>query len=84
MSEVRDWIFTFGFDHEEGGQPLKDRYVCIRGTYDDARAAMVRGFGRKWAFQYGSEEEAGVERYGLTKLDATFIATPVARTGDDK
>jgi hypothetical protein len=29
---------------------------------------MVERFGTKWAFQYPSEDAAGVEKYGLTEL----------------
>lgn len=57
-----EWIFTFLFD-----SPLRDRFVRIKGTYDEARAEMFRRFGRKWAFQDETEEEAGVAKYHLTE-----------------
>lgn len=68
MTEVRDWIFTFGFGHVATGEvPLRNRFVRIRGTFEEARTEMVRRFGRTWAFQYPSEDEAGVSTYGLTE-----------------
>lgn len=64
-TEVREWVFTFGFGQCVDGVALAGKYVRIRGTADDARAEMLRRFGRTWAFQYESEEAAGVERFGL-------------------
>lgn len=65
-----EWIFTFGFGHlhPETGEKMADRYVRIPGEFDQARETMVRRFGLKWAFQYGSEDEAGVSRFGLTEF----------------
>jgi len=66
--DVRDWIFTFGFGHVATGDvPLRNRFVRIRGTYEEARTEMLRRFGRTWAFQYESEEAAGVERFNLSE-----------------
>ncbi|MGW5556905.1 hypothetical protein ACWER9_06735 [Micromonospora sp. NPDC003944] len=73
----QNWYFTFGSTHvhpdspainPEGGRPLDDRFVVIRGTYEIARALMERFFGRKWCDQYESIDRAGVERFGLTEL----------------
>lgn len=61
--EVRDWIFTFGC-----GQAYAGRYCVIHGTFDEARDEMFRRHGRQWAMQYRTEEEAGVEKYGLKEL----------------
>lgn len=65
-----EWIFTFGF-----GQVLPDgssgacKFTRIRAeTRDEARELMNATWGRMWAFQYDSEEAAGVERYGLTEV----------------
>lgn len=75
MTDQRDWIFTFGFDHfAEDGTTLRNRFVRIHGTYDEARAEMFRLFGRKWAFQYASEDEAGVVKYGLTRYEPEVLA----------
>jgi hypothetical protein len=69
MNEVREWIFTFGFGHtDENGAPLRNKYVRIIGTHDDARAEMVRRWGRQWAFQYPTLEAAGADRWELTEL----------------
>ena len=55
------WIFTFGFC-----QPLERCYTVVEApTYEEARAVMVDEYKTNWAFQYCSEEEAGVERFGL-------------------
>lgn len=66
MSEEQkqDWYFTFGFGHE-----YPNGYTVINGTYYEAREEMIRRFGRKWAMQYESAEEAGVEKYGLKKIN---------------
>lgn len=75
----REWIFTFGGGHrlysvypgeapEGEGVPLTYRFVRIEGTRDSARAEIYRLFGRAWAFQYASEDAAGVEEYGLKEL----------------
>lgn len=61
--EVRDWIFTFGVN-----DPAGHHFVRIHGTFHSAREEMVRRYERKWAFQYESEEAAGVDRFGLTEL----------------
>lgn len=64
--DVREWIFTFGFGQCLDGVSLANRYVRIRArSAGEARTEMMRLFGRKWAFQYACEEDAGVERYGL-------------------
>lgn len=75
--EIRDWIFTFGFGHELAGEPLRNRFVRIRGTFAEARVEMVRRFGQKWAFQYANEEEAGVERFNLREISLVGIADAV-------
>ncbi len=80
----QEWIFTFGHgqrahshgsrvghDLEAEGFPLHNRYVRIAGTYEAARAEMVRMFGPVWSMQYQSEAEAGVEEYRLTELVIT-------------
>lgn len=48
--ERRNWIFTFGSNHQFAG-----KYVKIFGTYESAREEMFRVFGDKWAFQYPEE-----------------------------
>ena len=61
--EPNEWIFTFGV-----GSPHGQEFVRITGSWDDAREEMVRRFGTAWAFQYPSEEAAGVKRYRLTEI----------------
>jgi hypothetical protein len=59
----QDWFFTFG-----SGQAYPNGYVKIRGTYASARKVMFDRFGPKWSMQYGSAEEAGVERWNLKEI----------------
>ena len=67
---MSDWIFTFGWGqtHPDTGEPLKDCYVRIPGTFEEARERMVARFGTKWAFQYESPEEAGADRFHLREI----------------
>lgn len=44
------WIFTFGC-----GQPHAGKYVKIKGSFDEARAEMIKRYGKEWAFQYSAE-----------------------------
>lgn len=66
---LRRSVFTFGGAHRDAaGNSLGRRYVVIEGSSGlDCRATMLNHFGRKWAFQYQSEESAGVDMYGLTE-----------------
>lgn len=68
--ESKDYYFTFGFGHVDPGSGLSlaNCYTVIRGTFNSARDEMVARYGNKWAFQYGSAEEAGVERWGLRRV----------------
>lgn len=67
--EPTDWYFTFGV-----GQPYHRCFVVFNGTYEKARAKMIRSFGQQWAFQYSADEwvnEDGVTQeveYGLRRL----------------
>ena len=58
------WYFTF-MDRQT---LLRDKYVKIFGTYDEARQIMVDNFESKWGFQYETAEKAGVDIYGLKEL----------------
>ena len=61
-----DWVFTFG----SGIDDLhRNCYVVIRGTEASAREEAVRRYGNRWANQYLSEEAAGVEEFGLRRID---------------
>jgi hypothetical protein len=71
MSNV---IITFGYDHRN---PLTDESLdqCyVETPYTDpekARAWIYTRTGRNWSFVYISPDEAGVDRYGLRKMDAS-------------
>ena len=55
----KQWWFTFGFGHAH-----PNGYVVISGRdKEDARLNMVERFGQKWAFQYNSAKEAGVDQF---------------------
>ena len=58
-----EWIFTFMQKDER-----KNNFVIIKGSYGEVRAEMFKRFGDKWAFQYGSKEEAGVDNFNLKEL----------------
>lgn len=45
------WAFTFGVGHG-----LRNYYVVIEGTYDEAKDKMMELFGRKWSWQYPLEK----------------------------
>lgn len=61
---MREWIFTFGF-----GQRLENCFVRVKADSDEeAREKMVATYGRLWAFQYDSEEAAGVARFNLREV----------------
>lgn len=59
----QDWIFTWGFGHE-----FPNSFTKIFGTYHSARQGMNKRHGPNWAFQYGSEQEAGVEEFHLNEI----------------
>lgn len=65
-----DWIFTFGFGHThpQTGESLAHCYVRVPGDGAEARDKMIAAFGRKWAFQYASAEQAGVDRFELREI----------------
>lgn len=62
--EEQDWYFTFGCGQEHAGC-----YTVIRGTHDSAKGEMYRRYGGKWSMQYSSAEAAGVNEWGLKKID---------------
>jgi hypothetical protein len=66
----REWIFTVGSNHYHPvtGEPLGYAFVAIEGTAAEARATMFKYFDRKWAMQYPSRGEAGVERWNLHQI----------------
>ena len=58
------WWFTFGYGHEPG----IGYYTTREGTFNEAREKMNADYPR-WAFQYASAEEAGVEKYNLKYVE---------------
>lgn len=70
-------IFTFGYGQHDPrtGRGLDDRFVRVEGDTDQhLRAKMLDRFGAgnglgNWAFDYESEDAAGVARYGLIEID---------------
>lgn len=61
MSEA--WLFSWGY-----GQEHPNRYVRIEGTYFEARAEMIRRYGRRWAFQYPESEELQLQACDMWPL----------------
>lgn len=77
----RSYFFTFGFDHVHPttSEPLGGKYMeIVAPSPEKARQLMFRLFGVRWAFQYDSAEKAGVQKYGLTRLEILR-----AEKGDD-
>lgn len=73
------FTFTFGSGHAVA----PDRYVIVDGTDDvDARLTMFGRYGSRWAFQYGSPEEAGAAKYGLRRACFFGDATCPCQDGD--
>lgn len=73
--EVQEWYFTYGSNHKtKAGQSLGYHFTVIKGTYGDARAAMVRERGGKWAFQYEKYEQMGVDQFGLSEYNLRAVS----------
>lgn len=95
------YTFTFGYGHRlratnrDGttvgkgvGISLGHRFVRVPGRDEnEARARMAYLFGNMWAMVYRSDEEAGVEAFGLTELalpaDALIEAAAAVRVKTD-
>jgi len=60
-NEIKDYYFTFGFNHK-----YPKGYVKIRGTFIDARIKMATLFGQKWAFQY--EDDKVIKKFNLKEV----------------
>ncbi len=60
---VKQW-FTFGYGH-----PHENCYHVIESeTKEGCRKLMFERYSNKWARQYDSAEEAGVERFKLQEV----------------
>jgi hypothetical protein len=70
------WWFTFGFGHTHPttGESLAKCYVVLEGDLNSTREVMAQHFGNKWATQYPSAERAGVEKYGLRRIELPAVA----------
>lgn len=60
----QDWIFTFGMDHG-----YANCFIRIPGTISSSRDKMNELFDSHWAFQYPSEDAAGVKKWNLKELN---------------
>ncbi len=60
------YIATFGLGHYLS----PGRYVRIEASsLSKARDKMLEKYGQRWSALYESEEEAGVEKFGLECID---------------
>ena len=62
------FYFTFGADHKDPitRESMARKFLAVPGDIEQSRRLMLFFYGRKWASQYPSKREAGVERYNLT------------------
>ena len=59
------WYFTFMQSQEE----LRNKFVCIEGTFEEARMKMFERYGSQWAFQYSEEVFKGqAQKYNLEEI----------------
>lgn len=64
FSTVKTSYFTFGQAHVHRVDGFTwDCDVVCKITAPDPRSVMVDAFGIKWAFEYASLGEVGIERY---------------------
>ena len=75
MDQKKVWVFTFGCGSENSHQ-----FVELYGTHTEARDEMFHLFGNRWAFQYGSREAAGVDKWGLEKM---FVYSMLANEAEE-
>lgn len=78
---MSEFIFTFGYSHTDPatGTSRSKTFTRIQAEdYEQARQKMNATFGRQWAFQYVSEEEAGVARWDLTEVTESRIPDELA------
>ncbi len=73
---MSEFIFTFGFGNTDPvtGESRSGKFARIEALdREHARAKMLQTFGRQWAFQYETEDEAGVREFGLTEVTGSFL-----------
>ena len=67
-------IITFGSNHfGEISGSLGDSYMKIEGDWAQVRSRIVDLANDAFAFQYESEEEAGVDRFGLRLVPEQMV-----------
>lgn len=64
----QDWYFTFGRGDEHNGEPYRDKFVKIHGTFEGARLEMFMRYGRAWSMQHESAAAAGVKTFKLEEV----------------
>ena len=63
---MKEFIFTFGIGIDE---PNRSGYHVVQAPDKGrAREIMVERFGLKWAFQYSSRDDAGVNEFNLREI----------------
>jgi hypothetical protein len=73
---MSEFIFTFGFGQTDPktGASRSGCFVRIDAPdWEAARREMAYRYGRQWAFQYESEEEAGVREFALTEIERALV-----------
>jgi hypothetical protein len=69
MTVERICTFGVGHTHPVTGEDLMGAYVRITAADElEVRRIMHQYFGARWAWLYRSEEEAGVDTYGLREI----------------
>ena len=67
-------IITFGSNHfGEISGSLGDSYMKIEGDWAQVRSRIVDLANDAFSFQYESEEEAGVDRFGLRLVPEQMV-----------
>ena len=82
---MSEFIFTFGANHRHPvtGESLGRRFVAIEApTHEAATAQMNSVFGEAWSLAYSSRESAGVERFGLVRLDLEEVRTATKKAAN--
>lgn len=72
MRRMVEYIFTFSHrqKHPVTGERLEGKFVKVWGfNFRDARRRMTEMFGSRWAMQYESEWQAGIEDLGLVEIE---------------
>jgi len=84
---MKDFWFTFGCGHvDKKGRSLANNYIILEAENEyEARLEMYRLRNDKYCTSYSSAEDAGVERFSLSRLskwDVRLCKTPGAQLDD--